>query len=451
MRLVNFLLLVFLLSGCVSANKNATETPKTITLSRAEYRDALYGFWLGQCIANWTGLVTEMDKIGNIGEIKTGEFYTRNDWGKPDQPSIWGQGVPSDLSATIDFVTVKPDGIWGSDDDTDIEYIYQYLLKNSDSVLLTPEQIRAGWMQHIYSSAEPTPFGRDPEGNYENFLWVSNQKAFDLMQAGTLPPLSGSQHLNEHYDMIDAQLTTEIFGFFAPARVDIALKISDLPVRAVADKEAADIARFYIAMYSLASAVDKTLPMAEQLNWMAEQVRKQLPDDQYPAAMYDYVKALYLANTPWEKTRDAIYQRYQVQQLDGYTISSRNLYCNGCFAAGINFAASLVSLFYGEGDLKQTIKIGALMGWDSDNPTATWGGLLGFMHGKNAIEQAFGQTFSNRFNIHRTRKNFPNNGIDIFENMADDGVAIVDKVVVQLMGGRINIEQGYWIIPVIKN
>lgn len=447
MRLSILLFVIFLLSSCVNTTKPAVETTNTVTLSRAEYRDSLYGFWLGQCIANWTGLVTEMDKIGNIGEIKTGKFYTRNDWGKPDQPSIWGQGVPSDLSETIDFVTVKPHGIWGSDDDTDIEYIYQYLLKNSESVLLTPEQIRAGWMRHVYSSAEPTPFGRDPEGDYENFLWVSNQKAFDLMQAGTLPPLTGSQSLNEHYDMIDAQLTSEIFGFFAPVRVDIALKISDLPVRTVADKEAADIARFYITMYSLASAVDKSLPMNEQVIWMAEQARKQLPDDQYPAAMYDFVKKLYLANTPWEKTRDAIYQRYQVQQLDGYTITARNLYCNGCFAAGINFAASLVSLFYGEGDLKETIKIGALMGWDSDNPTATWGGLLGFMYGKNAIEQAFGQTFSNRFNIHRTRRNFPNNGIDTFENMAEDGVAIVDKVVVQLMGGRIDADDDSWVIP----
>jgi hypothetical protein len=451
MRLFIFLLVIFTLSSCVNTGQSATDPTKTITLSRAEYRDSLYGFWLGQCIANWTGLVTEMDKVGNIGEIKTGEFYTRNDWGKADQPSIWGQGIPSNLSATIDFVTVKPDGIWGSDDDTDIEYIYQYLLKNSESVLLTPEQIRAGWLKHIYSSAEPTPFGRDPEGNYENFLWVSNQKAFDLMQSGVLPPLTGSQSLNEHYDMIDAQLTTEIFGFFAPARPDIALKISDLPVRTVADKEAADIARFYITMYSLASAANKSLPMSEQVRGMAEHARTQLPDDQYPAAMYDFVKALYLAGTPWEKTRDAIYQRYQEQQLDGYTITSRNFYCNGCFAAGINFAASLVSLFYGEGDLKETIKIGALMGWDSDNPTATWGGLLGFMYGKKGIERAFGQTFSNRFNIHRTRKNFPNNGIDTFEHMADDGVAIVDKVVVQLMGGRIDAEQNNWMIPVTEN
>lgn len=35
-------------------------------ISREAYYDKLYGFWLGQCIANWTGLVTEMDKIGNM-------------------------------------------------------------------------------------------------------------------------------------------------------------------------------------------------------------------------------------------------------------------------------------------------------------------------------------------------------------------------------------------------
>jgi len=74
--------------------KNYTPNATDKIISRSDYSNKLYGFWLGQCIANWTGLVTEMDKIGNIGEIKTGDFYTRDDWGKPDQPSIWGQGIP---------------------------------------------------------------------------------------------------------------------------------------------------------------------------------------------------------------------------------------------------------------------------------------------------------------------------------------------------------------------
>ena len=58
-------------------------TPKSTekVISRAAYQEKLYGFWLGQCIANWTGLVTEMDKIGGEGKDgKAAGFYTRADW-----------------------------------------------------------------------------------------------------------------------------------------------------------------------------------------------------------------------------------------------------------------------------------------------------------------------------------------------------------------------------------
>jgi hypothetical protein len=136
-----------------------------------------------------------------------------------------------------------------------------------------------------------------------------------------------------------------------------------------------------------------------------------------------------------------------VKQQDGYNITSRNLYCNGCFAAGINYAASLVSLFYGEGDLKETLKIGVLCGWDSDNPTATWGGLLGFMLGKAGVEATFGRTFSDRFFIHRTRQNFPNDGVDNFKNMANTGVSIIDQTVVELLKGTIDETTDTWEIP----
>ena len=53
---------------------------------------------------------------------------------------------------------------------------------------------------------------------------------------------------------------------------------------------------------------------------------------------------LYSKNRKWEDVRDAVYTRYQVDQEDGYTITSQRIYCNGCFAAGINFAASIISL-----------------------------------------------------------------------------------------------------------
>lgn len=431
-------LLLFLASPVVVPRGFAREAgpppSDSMRISRAAYLDRLAGFWLAENIANWTGLVTEMDKIGNIGDIKTGPFYTRDDWGRPDQPAIWADGAPSPLSPTIDFVFRGTDEVWGSDDDTDIEYLYQYLLDTEHATVLTPEQIRRGWLAHI----------RHEE---ENYLWVSNQRAFDLMRDGVLPPETSNPALNPEYEMIDAQLTTEIFGFFAPGRPDVALRMAYLPIRTTARANAAWIAEFHVILYALAPAVDPTLSPGEQVRWMADRARGHLPDTSYAAAMYDFVRGQFASGRSWEATRDAVYRRYQVEQADGYDMTSRHLYCNGCFAAGINFAAGLVSLFYGEGDLRETIRIGALAGWDADNPTATWGGLLGFMLGRKGVEKTFGRSFSNRYDIHRTRRGFPNDGLDTFEHMAEVGARIVDRVVREEMGGRYDAAAGEWVIP----
>jgi hypothetical protein len=403
-------------------------------INREDYLNKLQGFWLGTCIGNWTGLVTEMDKIGNIGEIKTGDFYTRHDWGKSDHPSIWGEGIPSNLSSNIDFVFAHIDSIWGADDDTDIEYIYQELLLRHQSSILTGEQIREGWLKHI-------------KHEEENYLWVSNQKAFDLMEEGMIPPATGAPQNNPEYEMIDAQLTTEIFGLFAPARPDIALKMANLPIQTTARENSQWISGFYVVMFSVASSMEESLPMKDRIFLMAEQAKKYLPETSYAYKMYDFVKSKYDEGIPWEQTRDAVYNRYQVLQSDGYDMTSRNLYCNACFASGINFAASLISLFYGEGDIIETIKIGTLVGWDSDNPTATWAGLIGFMIGRDGIEKVFNRKFSNRFDIHRTRIGFENNGIDTFENMAQKGIWVIDRVVQEEMKGGIDLKNNCWYIP----
>lgn len=435
-------------AGDVRSLPQSESTPALLEVSRQAYSDRLQGFWLGQCIANWTGLVTEMDKIG--GDGPHGEFYTRDDWGKPDQPSIWGQGAPSDLSATIDWVFEDENGVWGADDDTDIEYMYQHLLLANQVTRLSGEQIRDGWLKHIYSD-DNTPFV-NADGERENYLWVSNQRAHDLMRGqGMVPPDTSAPENNPHFEMIDAQLTTEIFGLFAPARPDIALKMAYLPIRTTARENAAWASEFYVVMHSLASSVDTHMPVHEQILWMADRARQRLPGHSYSAKMYDFVKGRYQAGIPWEQARDEVYVRYQVEQRDGYDITSQKLYCNGCFASGINFASSIISLLYGRGDFKNTVKIAVLTGWDSDNPAATWGGLLGFMIGKEGIEKTFGRTFSDRFNIHRTRGNFPGDGIDSFQAMARKGVRVVDMVVGQEMGGHIDNENDSWLIPVKKD
>ena len=410
-----------------------TPKPTDLILSRSKYMEQLQGFWLTQCIANWTGLITEMDKIEP-------PFYTDENWDGPDERNIWGNFI-STTDTIIEYYFVRNGEAWAADDDTDIEYMYQHLMDVNNVSILTPEQIRDGWLHHIYSN-EDAP-------NNENFLWVSNETAYYLMLDGLLPPATSAPDNNSHYEMIDAQLTTEIFGLFAPTRPDIALRMSHMPIRTTANGNAKWAAEFYVVMYSLASYVEKELSMKEKVFWLAKQARKRLPDGTPVAGMYDYIKASYDANpdkNDWESTRDAVYERYQVGGGDGYVY-------NQSFDSGINFAASLISLFYGEGDLPRTIKIGSLTGWDSDNPTATWGGLLGFMLGKNNVEWAFEKDdLSETYWISRTRRNFPDqtpvmDGEDTFSLMAKRGIYIIDRVVIEELDGGVDLEKDVWYIP----
>ena len=421
----SFFISIFLMS-CVDSKINSKDF---FEIDREDYSNKLEGFWLGQSIANWTGLITEMDKIGNIGEIKTGNFYTRENWNKNDEPNIWS---PNSEYETIDFVLRNKNEIWGSDDDTDIEYMYQELMFQGNETILSPEDIRNGWLKHIKIEEE-------------NFLWVSNQKAFDLMNQGFLPPETSNPEFNEHFDMIDAQLTTEIFGLYSPLNYKYALKMSNLPIRTTSRGDAALISEFYVIIHSLASTINKSKPLDKELVRISDLASEILNKNSYSFKMYDYVKLKFKSGITWEQTRDSIYQRYQVNQKDGYNITSRNLYCNGCFASGINFASSLVSYFYGKGDFKETIKIATLSGWDSDNPASTWGGLLGFIHGKTKIQNIFNESLSNKYNIHRTRQKFKNNGIDNFKNMSKKGIAIIDNVVLKTEG-FVDLEKNLWFI-----
>ena len=429
MSKINFIfsiLFSFFLISCDDSKINRTDF---FEIDKKEYLDKLEGFWLGQSIANWTGLITEMDKIGNIGQIKTGKFYTRHNWGGKDETNIWSSETSNN---EINFVFREKGEIWGSDDDTDIEYMYQELLFQSNQTILSPQDIRDGWLKHIKIEEE-------------NFLWVSNQKAFDLMNEGLLPPKTSDPRFNEHFDMIDAQLTTEIFGLLSPINYKYALKMSNLPVRTTGRGDAALISEFYIIIHSLASTINKSKPLDKELIRISDLASEILNNNSYSFKMYDYVKSNFKSGITWEQTRDSIYQRYQVDQKDGYDITSRNLYCNGCFASGINFASSLVSYFYGKGDFKETIKIATLSGWDSDNPASTWGGLLGFIHGKDEIEKIFNKSMSSTYNIHRTRQNFKNNGIDDFRNMSMKGTDIVDNVV-EKTGGIVDQKNNKWLI-----
>mgnify|MGYP001820651911 CR=1 FL=1 len=87
-----------------------------------------------------------------------------------------------------------------------------------------------------------------------------------------------------------------------------------------------------------------------------------------------------------------------------------------------------------------------MCGWDSDNPTATWGGLLGLMYGHKAMQEHFTKhDFSNSYHIERTRFNMPV-PLDNFDDMAERGAQIIDDIVVNIMDGSVQGDR--WIIPI---
>ena len=439
------IVLVTGLSSCSRIYFEALSPPDAYKISRQQYQEKLEGFWLGQNIANWTGLITEMDKVGTP---QTMPFYTDNDWGSRDQLAMWGEYVPH--ATHIDFFFQPQGSPWGADDDTDIEYMYLHLHHSLGVSKLGAKQIQQGWLSHIYSEEDAPLYQKfaHSKPQKENFLWESNQQARILMEQGMLPPYTSEPSNNPKYTMIDAQLTTEVFGLLAPGRADIALDIAHLPITTTARYDAQWIAEFYVVMHSLAAVVDASKSLKQQTQWLAEQASQQLPEGSTAQAVYRFVKQHYQNNpnkNDWELTRDAIYHRYQLNANDGYQY-------NQPFDAVINFAASLVSLFYGEGDMVRTVQIGTLVGWDSDNPTATWGGLLGFMLGHQQVKKAFNITaVSDTYWIHRTRRNFPDltpsqPGENSFSSMAKMGIDVIDRLIIERESGRYDADKDYWYI-----
>jgi hypothetical protein len=112
-----------------------------------------------------------------------------------------------------------------------------------------------------------------------------------------------------------------------------------------------------------------------------------------------------------------------------------------------------MALLYGQGDFRRTVQIGTLSGWESDNPTATMGGLLGLLLGRQAVANAFpGARLSDGFDISRTRLDMPDYlpadpaAEDTFEMLPARMLAIIDRCVVDA-GGTADLNADSWTIP----
>lgn len=379
-----------------------SHTPRVI--SEADYISRLRAMWLGESIATWTGLRSE-------GKVTVPPFLTDADWG-----TNLGKGP-------LEFVlTLDP---WPGDDDTDVEYLALHAMTLGGTPWISGQTLADTWLAHMD----------------DQYLWVSNLRALELMRRNATPPSTGLPCANPFWLKIDAQLTTEFYGALAPGSPEVALRLADIHIANTSRGHASHASQFHVALYALAAGADPSLPLRDRILLLVERARALIPDTSNASDIIDTVLADYLDNpdkTNWERTRDLVYERYQLNaEANGFKYRQWT-------ESSVNFATGLIALLYGEGDFLRTIQIGTLSGWDSDNGTATMGGLLGLMLGRDAlitqIESTLGLApgslvLSDRYDIERTRDNLPDRtpgddgALDSFASMAERMMPLVRATV----------------------
>jgi hypothetical protein len=233
---------------------------------------------------------------------------------------------------------------WSTDDDTSIEWVDLHILETY-GLDPTYTQIRDEWVDHL---------------NHD--IWVSGLRARQLMDKGVLPPDTGSAELNpEGVWSIGAQLYTELFGMMSPGLPEAAARRAVYFGKVTNSGLAVDAGAFYTTMYALAffeSDVPALIATA-QGHFAPDAPVNQIVDNvsawhrQHPA--------------DWRATRRLIRDAYDDDPE--------------WWASKVNFAATIMALHYGEGDLMKTMTIAALAGWDADNNMTTSAGLLGIIYG----------------------------------------------------------------------
>ena len=250
---------------------------------------------------------------------------------------------------------------WSTDDDTHVEWLDLHIFETHGRQP-TYEQIRDEWVDHLNGD-----------------IWVATRAARDLMDDGVLPPATGSLPLNpEGAWAMDAQLETELFGLINPGQPDQARKQARFFAQVTSSGPAVDASAFYAHMYSVAFG-------PSDIASVIAHARAAEPADSIVGPIVDDVVRWHNEfPDDWRATRAKIRANYDDDPE--------------WWASRVNFAATVMALLYGDGDLRRTLDIAGLAGWDADNNMTTSAGLLGITVGFDALPEPFASATDIYFN-----------------------------------------------------
>ncbi len=271
------------------------------------------------------------------------------------------QGVWLDAPGPGNSIDLLSPDQWSTDDDTHVEWLDLHILETY-GLNPTYRQIRDEWVDHLNGD-----------------IWVATRAARDLMDQGVVPPETGSVQLNpDGAWSMDAQLETELFGLINPGRPTRAREQARFFANVTNRGPAVDASAFYAHMYSMAFDIS-------DVQTLIAQARAAEPEDSIVAPIVDAVVSWHDASpNDWRQTRERIRVAYDTDPE--------------WWASRVNFATTIMALLYGEGDLRRTVDIAGLAGWDADNNMTTSAGLLGVIIGFDDLPEPFASASDTYFN-----------------------------------------------------
>jgi hypothetical protein len=360
-----FLLLFFVLfSGTSSASGG-----ETVDLSADELRDKIRGGLLGQILGNLNGLKHEMKYINEPGNV-------------------------------TEYTPALPEG-GRTDDDTDLEWVYIYVMQNEDDIFLSPRRITRLWKARINRG-----------------IWCSNRFARGLMDLGFEPPLTGCVVLNPWAEFnISGQFLCETFGLMAPYMPQTACRIGLNYTRVAIDAEPAQTTQLFCTMIATAfetDDIDEIFDAGIAAVDARSKVRRIVSDVRRLVGQYP---------SDWRTTRRLVKERYSrykggMRDRNGYEL---------------NTASTIAALLYGGGDFRKTLMTAFNFGWDADNTAATSGTIVGVIKGYRWMLSQGWQIVDRYENT--KRENMPTD--ETITSFADRIIELAERVISEQGGERL--------------
>jgi ADP-ribosylglycohydrolase len=313
--------------------------------------DKISGFWIGQLLGNYIGFPFENNYVEEPIPVLVDRVYTADYDGDPELTIN-----REDRRGYIPILAAAMRGAF-SDDDTDIEFVTLHAVEKYGLDLTYPE-ITLMWKTHI-----------------NDYIWVANREARNLMDEGLVAPDTGRKENNKHWFQIDPQLVNEIWSAFYPGMTGKAVKRADWGARITNDDWGVHPTRAYAAIISAAFFEDDV----EKLVQIGiDAVPNEGP---FAEGVRDVVK-WHKQHDDWRDTRKKIHDKYYE-------------YTKGSYKAPVSVVSSLVNgltgimaILYGEGDYMKTVGIATSAGYDCDNQAATTGGFIGTLNGLSGLGDA---------------------------------------------------------------